>query len=221
MADDPAFSDFDFFLAKYPTSLGFSAHGNNVRFTPVAEGLNQRLQSEVVPNYASVHLIGHSMGGNMILTSLLFLKFRYTNAHEILNKYLNIILLGTPVEGADIANLARLVSSDEKLIALKPVVENELPVLTELALDNIDAKRQVLGLPRLLISSGYEKKPMLHSVIIVNERRATAVASAELPDTEMGFERDHISLVKPKDQNDPVYKWVREQIQHGIDRGSR
>jgi len=97
MGQDPRFKDFDVFEAGYPTSAVPGAKGNNIRLTIIARDFNARLQQEIVPYYQTVSLIGHSMGGNIILTSILFLKFTNKDAHKILTKYKNIVLLGTPI----------------------------------------------------------------------------------------------------------------------------
>jgi pimeloyl-ACP methyl ester carboxylesterase len=221
ISEDSFFDDFDVYLACYPTAFGFNHAGNKVRLTEVGRGLYERLSENFIDSYKSIHLVGHSLGGNVILTSVLFLKFSNPNAHSVLNKYRNIILLGTPVEGAAISHLADLVSNDEKLIALKPAVENELPVLVEFAFASIQGKRRFLGLEPLLISAAYEEKPYkiygsLHTrEVIVSQSSATAI-STNREITTKGFDRDHSTLVKPKDTDDEVYKWVRQQIQLGI-----
>jgi len=226
ISDDSFFDDFDVFVVSYPTSIR-SNGGNRVRLTEVGRGLYEQLNNNIIHNYKSVHLIGHSLGGNAILTSILFLKFSDPNAHSVLNRYKNIILLGTPVEGSDMAVLATLVSNDPKLIALKPVVENELPVLMEFAFASIGSKRVLLGLEPLRIAAAYEEKPFKiggrfpTGKIIVSKRSATAISEHSLQnDATKGFDRDHSTLVKPKDRDDDVYKWVREQIRLGTADGN-
>ena len=216
VVQDSNFANFDVYVVEYPTSPGFWGPGNKVRFTEVAKGLNKVLSQDIWWKYKAVHLIGHSMGGNAILTSLIFLKLTDPNAHQLLTKCENIVLLGTPVEGSDLVHLGTLVSNDQKLMALEPVVKNELPVLIELSLDSIDEKRQMLGLSSLRISAGYETVPYLGKIIVTKES-ATKVASQDRPghgdsDLIRGFQRNHLNLVKPRSTNDCVYKWVSEQI---------
>ena len=206
---DGQFDGYDVYTASYGTSLGYSASGNNTRLTEVASGFSQYLPK--LTNYRSVHLVGHSMGGNVILTSFILLKLRYPDAHQILSGVRDVILLGTPIEGTDLANFAWVVSSDIKLTALKPIAQNELPILVELGLNAIDEKRNVLGLPAIPIFAGFERKRYDGvGPIIVSERSATAVA---LPQHRCGFDKDHKHLVKPADSHDPVYVWVAALIQ--------
>jgi pimeloyl-ACP methyl ester carboxylesterase len=207
---DPAFANFDVYIANYNTDLGFSGPGNHTRLTQVGKGLFLRLQES--DRYKSIHLIGHSMGGNAIITAILFLKFTRPDAHQVLNRYRSIILLGTPIEGSDLAKVGWLVSNDNKLIALKPVVENELPVLVELGLNAIDEKRYVLGFPALPIAAGFEQKEYLGK-IIVTEASATAIGSIK-----QGFQKNHVDLAKPGDRTDSVYSWVAHQVRDGLNR---
>jgi pimeloyl-ACP methyl ester carboxylesterase len=215
LSEDPFFDGFDVFLASYPTSEGFWSAGNKVRLTDVSRGLYDDIVNDLLySKYKTINLIGHSMGGNIILTSVLFLKFSDPDAHAVLGKY-NIVLLGTPVDGQEIANLATLLSSDEKLIALKPATENELPVLTELAFASIQGKRLAMGLDPVPIAAAYETKPFQFGpfqapTVIVSQASATALGPSLV--ASKGFDRDHSTLVKPKDQSDLVYVWVREQI---------
>lgn len=205
---DHLFDGYDIYLASYGTSLGYSASGNNTRLTEVARGFSEYLPH--LSNYRGVHLIGHSMGGNVILTSFIMLKLKYPQAHDILSSIGNVILLGTPVDGADLANFAWIVSSDIKLVALKPVAQNELPVLVELGLNAINEKREILQLPSIPISAGFELDHYDYvGPIIVSQRSATKVAN---PWDTCGFHKDHKTLVKPANYQDPVYIWVSKLI---------
>lgn len=220
ISEDSFFDNFDVYVVSYPTSVILGREGNKVRLTQVSQGLYELLNQRIIHNYKTIHLIGHSMGGNVILTSVLLLKLSDPTAHSILTGYKNIILLSTPVEGADVANLALLVSSDQKLFALKPVVENELPVLIEFGFTDIFGKRLAMGLEPLRISAAYETKPYVIGgflntrSIIVSEQSATALRGHLV--AEEGFDRDHSTIVKPKDRDDCVYQWVRQQIQNSL-----
>jgi hypothetical protein len=91
--------------------------------------------------------------------------------------------------------------------------------LVEFAFASINGKRLLLGLDPLRISAAYEEKPYqiagpLHTPsVIVSERSATAISANS---ATKGFDCDHSTLVKPKDRDDKVYKWVRGRIQLGI-----
>lgn len=108
----------DVFVVTYPTK---PSQSHKIRLAEIGQGLAEQLDH--LANYNSIHLIGHSMGGNAILVSLMFTKFLHEDAHQRFTKYKSVILLGTPIEGASIANfrwlVEHLIGDDPQLMALK------------------------------------------------------------------------------------------------------
>jgi pimeloyl-ACP methyl ester carboxylesterase len=200
----------DVFVITYPTK---PSELNKLRLTVIGKELAEQL--DLLANYSSIHIIGHSMGGNAILISLMFTKFLHEDAHQRLTKYKNIILLGTPIEGASLANFRwlaeRFVGGDPQLIALKPITDNELPVLTELALKTIDEKRAHLLLTDIPIATAWEEKRFGDALIIVPRESATALGTEH-----EGFAKDHFQLAKPANRDDCVYKWVAGLLSEGM-----
>lgn len=207
---DPLCGECDIFMISYPTK---PSESNKIRLTDIAKQLAERLDS--LGNYKAIHLIGHSMGGNAILISLMFTKFLHDDAHQRLTKYRNIILLGTPIEGSSFANFRRLaelwIGRDPQLVALKPIADNELPVLTELAMATIDAKRASLRLALIPIATAWEEKPLYGVGIIVPRESAEALGTEH-----KGFAKDHEQLVKPASRCDDVYQWVAGLLATGF-----
>jgi len=208
--DHPFCDDCDVFVVTYPTKPSESP---KIRLTAIGQGLAE--QVDLLANYNSIQLIGHSMGGNAILISLMFTKFLHQDAHQRFTKYKNIILLGTPIEGASIANFhwlaERLIGDDPQVLALKPITDNELPVLTELALATIDLKRERLMLADIPIATAWEEKRLFGALIIVPQQSATALGTEH-----RGFEKDHEQLAKPANQCDEVYQWVTGLLASGL-----
>jgi pimeloyl-ACP methyl ester carboxylesterase len=205
LAQDHRFDGYDLYLAGYPTSEFFWSPGNKIRLTQVAEDFSRRLEN--LTHYKSIHIIAHSMGGNIVTTSMIMLKLRRQDAHQILSN-VTTILLGSPIDGADIAKLGRLLSQDQKLIALKPAAENELPVLVEMGMKAINEKREFMDLRPLALWAGYEMDPVGVDTIVTRE---SATKIAELSRT-CGFHKNHITLVKPASMDDPVYQWTAKII---------
>lgn len=208
--DHPLCDECDVFVITYPTK---PSESHKIRLTEIGKALSQRL--DLLVNYKSIHLIGHSMGGNAILISLMFTMFRHEDADQRLTNYKNIILLGTPIEGASIANFRwlaeHLIGNDPQLTALKSISDNELPVLTELAVESIDDMREFRHRAPIPIATAWEEKRLDDLLIIVPRQSATALGNEH-----QGFAKDHIQLAKPASRCDDVYRWVAGLLASGI-----
>ena len=97
-------------------------------------------------------------------------------------------------------------------------------MLIEMALTDIDGKRALLRLPALNFSLAYEEEPLLKlggvplGKVIVSKKSATALRSITGGDPMdvKGFDRNHLTLVKPYDQCDCVYRWVADALLKGL-----
>jgi triacylglycerol esterase/lipase EstA (alpha/beta hydrolase family) len=174
---------------------------------PIEEGIEAHLDRLLLEKqYSKVIFIAHSLGGIFARTYLLHVKLTY--GHAALSRFRLVITLGTPNEGADLANFARLISMNEQLRILRPVDVNDFQQLVNKSLGEIQAKHEACASMRSF--AAFEKLPVTGAGIIVSERSATKDAFFKI-----GFDRNHIELSKPASFSpiDPVYDWATRLIQ--------
>lgn len=121
LLSDPRLLHYDFLFWGYSSSLLFpnenffldnirqlfsqflNKHKTNQRIEVISQGLQTELN--YMDNYENISLIGHSLGGLVIRSYIIqnLIENKTVNKNRI-QKIDNIILLGTPNEGVDIAN---------------------------------------------------------------------------------------------------------------------
>lgn len=121
LQNDPRLLHYDFLFWGYSSSLFFpkenyfidnvkqfftqilSRHKTNQRVEIISQGL--QIELKYLTGYDNISLIGHSLGGLIIRSYIIqnLIENRPENIERI-DKISNIILLGTPNEGLDIAN---------------------------------------------------------------------------------------------------------------------
>lgn len=203
LAIDPELKgSIDVYRVDYDSFL-FSAGPSIV---DVLKGLEEQLDAILIEKqYKKVFLIGHSLGGNVARAYLMHIKAAF--GHRALSSFNLTFTLGTPVQGSDLANIARLASSNQQIRVLRPIKINDFGQLLNLTLNDIENKHQQVFCPKLLSYAAYEKLPEPMIGLVVSEGSATASASVA-----KGFDRTHTTLVKPEDREDDVYKWVKSNM---------
>jgi pimeloyl-ACP methyl ester carboxylesterase len=110
LTTDDAFQDADVYVASYASPYS----GNKMSLDEVVTNLNNRLVSdEVFSKHREIVFVCHSLGG--LVVQRLLLTFR-----DYAQKVSFIYFFSTPETGAQIANVARIFSSDPLLKALLP-----------------------------------------------------------------------------------------------------
>lgn len=160
------------------TSDMFGTGSLNIR--EAANSLENKLDSAGVWNYDNVVFVAHSMGGLVTL--------RYLITHpEQRRKVPLVALYASPMDGAQIANIAQHVASNPALAQMLDSDANEF-----LATLNEDWLR-IPERERPLVRCAYETAKT-HGVMVVTRRSGTRYCTGNLLPIEGS---DHIDIVKP------------------------
>ena len=138
---------------------------------------------------------------------------RQARAHPQL-KVTNVVLLATPNNGSELAELGRLISESRQVEELRHIDKGN----TYLESLNKDWNREFKGggHPRhVLLYAGYEElaMPVLGQIV----KLSSAVSYA---DESMGFQQDHVSIAKPKEQT-VLYHWVTAKLGESLEKTAR
>jgi hypothetical protein len=211
----------DIYVIEYRTKLLSWLEKDVASFDEVSDALFAKLQGQPRPGfgstrdgllssrpYRSIGFISHSLGGNVTAAYIHTVKSELGHEERAQNAFL--ITLGTPANGAQIANVA---------IAIKSVLGIRDPLLRSLERDNTfvrmlaswrnaeDRKATRFHCRPVNLYVGVEGAAM-HGMTIV------PLASAEEPYKNLAKEvklfegYDHSRIAKPMNTNDPIYVWV-------------
>jgi pimeloyl-ACP methyl ester carboxylesterase len=182
MLDDPTFNDSDIYVAGFTTPRV----GNNMNVDEIVASMKNRFDADkVMSSHREIIFVAHSLGG--IIVQRYLLTYR-----DVGSKTRFIYFFSTPESGSQLANLAKLYSSDPLLKALTYGNDNEY-------LQNLEA--EWLSAPFVSIKRycAYEKRAT-KGIIVVDRLSGTRNCQAALP-----IDRDHESIVKPCSRQDDSY----------------
>jgi pimeloyl-ACP methyl ester carboxylesterase len=185
LADDPELKPLlDVFVFDY-----FSDHlRDSPSMDAIVSQLSETLSNErVFDDHREVLFLAHSMGG------LIVRRFLIEN-QVLIPKVPLVFFYSTPSAGADIANVARLVSRNPQLSALIPLESNDLLQATETEWRVIPAKSRPTSF------CAYETQPV-DDVMIVSRSSADLLCDR----ASVGLNADHIQIVKPDNRRDLRY----------------
>jgi triacylglycerol esterase/lipase EstA (alpha/beta hydrolase family) len=165
--------------------------------------------------YRSVGFIAHSLGGNVAAALLHTVKTEL--GHGARARYGYMITLGTPVNGAQIANVG---------LILKRQLGMRDPLLQSLERDNTfvrmlthwrrseNVKAARFRCRRVALYAGIEGRRLFNFLTVVPERSAIKpLQELHLSGDFKWFpNHDHKTIAKPIDENDEVYDWVNRMI---------
>jgi tetratricopeptide (TPR) repeat protein len=183
---DDAFRDSDIYVASYSSPY----LGNTMNLNEVVTNLNNRLVSdEVFSKHSEVVFVCHSLGG--LVVQQLLLTFR-----DYSRQVPFIYFFSTPQTGAEIANLARVFSSDPLLRALIPGDENDY-------LQNLENQWKAAQF-HIHRFCAYEKRK--YKGVLVVERLS---GTRNCDDPPIAINEDHIGIVKPNGKEHDSYIALR------------
>ena len=195
MASDPDWSTADIYVAEYRTPY----RGGRMTIDEVVSNLKNRLELDhVFEEHSDVAFIAHSLGG--LVVERLLLTYR-----DLLPRVSSIYFLATPQEGAQIATLGRVFSSD-------PLLKEMLPGDANDYLANLEAEWRAAGaspgaeMPATYCA--YETQPF-KGVLVVGRLSSTRNCSGGNP---LALPLNHVTIAKPCSTNDDVYGAVKKAI---------
>lgn len=156
--------------------------------------------------YRTLRIVAHSMGA---IIAREYILRRHLRSHPELD-ITNLVLLATPNNGSELASLKRLIPKNRQVEELRHIDKGN----SYLESLNADWNRDFKGgaHPRhLLLYAGYEELPTFPFDKIVHLSSAIAFA-----DESIGFQKDHISIAKPKDR-DVIYRWVKSKLEESLE----
>jgi hypothetical protein len=215
----------DVYVITYPTKLISWLKKDIASFEDISDNIFALLQGKPIPGggrmrdgllsdrpYRSVGFMAHSLGGNVAAAYIHSVKSELGHEARAQNSFL--ITLGTPADGAQIANVA---------VVAKSILAIRDPLLQSLGRDNTflrmlaswrnaeNVKANHFDCRPVNLYVGVEGSPMLGMTIVSKE-------SAEEPYRNIAKEvkvfegYNHSQIAKPADANDPVFVWVRDIV---------
>lgn len=211
-----AASPVDVFRAEYTTAFFSWAKEDIASLDQVIEAIYPAMSSLRSRGYSSVNFVAHSLGGNFVKAYLHSVKSE--EGHVERSRHGFVLTLGTPVNGASIANVGLL---------LKDLLRMRDPLLSSLQRDNTflrmmnlwarqeDAKATKFRCRPVHLYAGIETKP-LGPIQVVD----VASAQRALPSFAVSrtFPLDHLEIAKPKSRTDDLFQWFVQIAESEITR---
>lgn len=191
MAGDPDFDDFDIFVVGYPSEYFRSSYTAD----QLVDVLRRDFDSaQIFAKHKHVYFLCHSMGGQLVRKYLI--RYR-SSASQVPMIY----FFSTPTTGAEIANLAKLLSPNRQFGSLMPTKE---------ANEYLDSIQQDWLAARFSIASycAYETQDT-YGTRVVDKSSATTLCNRRLDP----INANHIDIVKPRDAGDAPYTVFRNALQ--------
>lgn len=161
-------------------------------------------------SYRTLRIVAHSMGG---LVAREYILRRQPRAHPQL-KVTNLVLLATPNNGSELAELGQLIPEHRQVQELQHIDKGN----TYLESINRDWNGEFKGgghSRHVLMYSGYEELslPMVGRIV----KLSSAISYA---DQTMGFQEDHVSIARPKGRT-VLYRWVMAKLEESLEKTAR
>jgi hypothetical protein len=201
ITDDQDLSQFDVFVYGYASP----AMGNSSTISEISTRFLQQLTDRgLFVNYTQIDFITHSMGG--IITKRMLDMLNTPSDSPFLQKVHTVIYISVPSNGADLAALASWISQNPQFKGMDD--KNASDFLQSVESDWANLLRQrTAELPFPRTYSAYETLPT-GPVKVVPQ-----LYTSELSDGRViGFDYNHIDIVKPKDRNAEVYLWTKARL---------
>jgi hypothetical protein len=200
-------SPIDVYRVEYKTALLTWAKDNIASLDQVIDSIYPQISRLRARKYDSVNFVAHSLGGNVVKAYLHSVKSE--EGHVERAKHGFILTVGTPVNGASIANVGLL---------LKDILGMPDPLLSSLQKDNTflrmmnlwarqeDVKATNFRCRPVNLYAGIESKP-LGPIQVVD----VASAQGALPYFAVSkvFPLNHSEIAKPRSSTDEPFLWFK------------
>jgi pimeloyl-ACP methyl ester carboxylesterase len=163
-------------------AFGFTSNmfgSSSFSIDEAATRLQERLRYHGVLDYQAVVFVAHSMGGLVVLRTLLTYR-------ELTPKIPLIVLYATPQEGSQIAAISKNLSGN-------PALQQMIPGDANVYLDSLDRDwKEATRTKTIPIACGYEKRST-YGIKVVTRVSATRYCT----EAASAIDADHLSIVKP------------------------
>jgi len=198
---DDGLSQFDVYVYGYASpAMGdaSSIEKISVRF------LQQLKDLGFFQNYDELDFITHSMGG--IITKRVLNMINNPSESYLLQKVHKVIYISVPSNGADVAVVQSWLSQNPQFRGMDP--KNASDFLQNVEGDWANMLRhRTASSPFPKTYSAYETLPT-GPIMVVPE-----LYTSELSDERViGFDYNHIDIVKPKNRDAEVYRWTKARL---------
>jgi hypothetical protein len=210
----------DVFRVEYTTAMFAWLRRNIATFDDVVQTLYDSMygddpggKSPLIRNkYRSIGYVAHSLGGNLVSAYIHSVKTWRGHVERARNSY--VITLGTPINGAQIANLG---------LVAKWLLGMDDPLLSSLERDNTFvrmlqywkraeiSKGETFGCRPIKLYVGLEGS-WLAGLSVVDESSALEPMHGMAHEHKSFPDYNHEQLAKPAGPSDPVYQWVSESV---------
>ena len=198
LRSEPAFDNSNIYLYGYETAL----LGASPSVEKVARQFLIDLDNDGVLGHAHITIVAHSMGG-LVTARMLMAMHAQVDMRPNLRRIKLVNFFGTPATGADIANVAALISGSAQF-------EEMLPGAGQLTLVDEWAK---IDWPFTWYCLAEGKKTgwkWVFGTLVVPKDSATALCRNRPDGSKPTLERfDHISMVKPSSLQDSPHRYLR------------
>lgn len=195
LLSSPRFTEFSVYVVDYPTPKLDRASG----IEEIANGVLLHLQDDgVFERYSEIVLVGHSMGG-LIAKRILIDLNRPTQINK-LRRVKAVFYISTPAQGAPLGELGSWLSRNPQLKDMSPADLNSFLQIVENMWQNLMRDRATAGAPRAYCA--YETEQTGPTMVVSRVYAATLCDENPLP-----VAANHMSIVKPRDDQDPVFAW--------------
>lgn len=198
---DPELRDFDVFVYGYSSP----AFGTASDISEIADRLRQQLKDwNFFTKYDEINFITHSMGG--IITKRMLNTLNTPAEAANLRRVRCVIYIAVPSNGAKSADWASWLSRNSQFRSMSPKDAADFLQGTERDWAALLRERNdSFSFPRTY--SAYETLSTAEFQVVPQ------LYTSELSDGGViGFDYNHIDIVKPKDRNGDVYVWARARL---------
>lgn len=165
--------------------------------------LQQLTDNKAFDRFEEIYLVAHSMGGIVVKSALVALNLETET--DRLSKVRAVLFISTPHQGSRLAQLGTLFSSNPQIRDMEDANFNSYLQSLDSQWWGLMRNRGNRAFPKSYVA--YETKPTLGIVIV---DRVSALTSHD--DEMFPVAADHRDIVKPRDAQSDIYRWVRSRL---------